>query len=49
MCLFGTLQTFFSQEIFFLINFFASVLETVEKVMVLHFCVVDDVDYQVLQ
>ena len=40
---------FFSQEIFFLIQFFASVLETVEKPMVLHFCVVDNVNYQVLQ
>ena len=28
---------------------FASVLETVKKLMVLHFCVVNDVDYQVLQ
>ena len=34
---------------FLLIQFFASVLETVEKLMVLHFCVVDEIDYQVLQ
>ena len=27
----------------------ASILETVEKLMVLHFCVVNDVNYQVLQ
>ena len=47
MCLFWTLQPFFLQEIFFLIQFFASVLETVEKLMVLHFCVVSDIDYQV--
>ena len=48
MC-FWTLQTFFSQEIFFLIQFLASVLETVEKLMVVPFCVVMDIDYQVLQ
>ena len=45
MCLFWTLQTFFSQQIFF----FASVLKTVEQLIVLHFCVVNDVNYQVLQ
>ena len=49
MCLFWTLQIFFSQEIFFLIQFFASILETVEKPMVLHLCGVDNIDYQVLQ
>ena len=49
MCLFWTLQTFFSQEVFFLIQFFASFLETVGKLMVLHYCIVDGVDYQVLQ
>ena len=49
MCFFWTLQTFFSQEIFFLIQFFVSVLETAEKLMILHFCVVSGIDYQVLQ